>query len=1435
LHFGSGIKVGKISIFKESSLSKCKAILITRKKQNLKYQDIELPGEIDSYHGFHIECYRKFVALSKAQRIKMDKEFADAAENNTSTTEDQETVKTAVSEQQPSQAASYVTRSCITSPKPSSSSGVFPLMCIFCGLEKKKSRGVFQKLSSALTTNFEEKIKKYAQWKNDQKMLAQISDISFAAKEVKYHGLCRLQYEREAKRTPQGIQQTGSFEEEKTLTYWHKTRLAHQEAFGILKEYLRRSVVDENEVQMLIDINNHYRDIFKEITGNEFDETNHTVQKLEGKIRSEFGEEIHISKGATKRGNIIYNSSLSVEEVIRKESLHNQKDEVKVREVAFLLRKKIMEMEYDPLPEELKLNDIKKGEISIPDLLLKFFTYLIGGPDSRRSHAESKKIRINSLSQDTIFAATSGKRKPAKHLKLGIALKSLTGSKKVIQILNRYGHCPSYNTIQELETELTYEANKNMEISPYGMKKGNELGTGIAWDNYDCFVETTSGKNTLHDTVGICYQSVVAPPVAPSVNILECIDKSAEDASSITNKNTSNKRKRRAYEPKFLNIEPYRKKPKMTEKEFLPIKDERRNIEPVSRIDGEKKDFCWMITVNHDALKTTPMWVGWNSRSIPSSKEDLKKIFYVPQINQSPTSHAVVVETMKRSQQLARECNMDSIAITYDLAIAKIAMQVQAFESPRFDNVFIAMGAFHLEMAFFQAVGKYIDESGGPYILAESGLLASNSIKSFLNLNSYNRRKRLHGLLSLAFEILHYKAFEKQQDRDEFDKLITEIQSNSESHHDSKEMNDLFSQYSKFKEDTESGKHGKTAQYWIIYINMIKLYRTFIRSIRESDIDLYIYCLPLITNLFFTFNQPNYARWTTRYHDNLLKLKDSHPLIYENFKRGLFGIKRTEKSFSRSPIDLTLEQTINADASSQKTGITNLTNSIAARQRWADSHFLRTEIISEVMQDLSLDQKEDVSRDLKPNRIEKDNLDLDRLMTTIVETTNPFDDKLEKDKLFNISTGRAASEETSAFLLNVNNIGEKARIEFIEKTIESPKRFEESIKRQKLKTFSSEVPKRQVIGNDNKIKAVTMMRDLFGSVLYLSLEKDIDMGLVLQYPLTPVPLSLSHIDGSMLKTPKVTLLKNLESRIVSIPPNNIDITVVDAMFYLHLQTNLPETFGAVSRHILKSLCSHESKVIHVIFDKTISPSIKDSERDSRMLDRHSSFQIKGKTQKRPDNWLAALRNDQFKESIVKYLIESWKESDKINILGEKVVYANCGDKVYSFRVSGNEVEVQQEDEYFCMHEEADSRMIYHLTKMEMNKRVVIRTSDTDVLIIALGCFEFIRHLNIWLEVGLFSKNTLRFININQLFTTLGSKLSKSLPGYHAFTGSDYTAAFSRKGKLSGLKLLEKENEFQETFGKLGEEEISDATFEQLESFACRMYGMKKVNSINEVI
>ena len=94
------------------------------------------------------------------------------------------------------------------------------------------------------------------------------------------------------------------------------------------------------------------------------------------------------------------------------------------------------------------------------------------------------------------------------------------------------------------------------------------------------------------------------------------------------------------------------------------------------------------------------MWVGWNSRYGPR-EESMQKVWYLKQMNESPTSTSVVAETLKRSQKVAEECNKYNISVTYDLAIAKVAMQLQAEEKPTYDNVFIHLGPFHITCAFF--------------------------------------------------------------------------------------------------------------------------------------------------------------------------------------------------------------------------------------------------------------------------------------------------------------------------------------------------------------------------------------------------------------------------------------------------------------------------------------------------------------------------------------------------------------------------------------------------------------------------------------------------------------------------------------------------------------------------------------------------------------
>ena len=134
------------------------------------------------------------------------------------------------------------------------------------------------------------------------------------------------------------------------------------------------------------------------------------------------------------------------------------------------------------------------------------------------------------------------------------------------------------------------------------------------------------------------------------------------------------------------------------------------------------------------------------------------------------------------------------------------------------------------------------------------------------------------------------------------------------------------------------------------------------------------------------------------------------------------------------------------------------------------------------------------------------------------------------------------------------------------------------------------------------------------------------MAEVFKCPLTPVPLSLSHVNGAMMKTEKsklLKLLKSLESKVVTQSPLNIHETVIDASFFLFLQSNLPTTFGHIAKVLLTKIMTSMGDTIHYLTDKWLNPSIKDNERDSQSSN-NASYEIKGLDQKRASNWVDAL-------------------------------------------------------------------------------------------------------------------------------------------------------------------------------------------------------------------
>ena len=76
-----------------------------------------------------------------------------------------------------------------------------------------------------------------------------------------------------------------------------------------------------------------------------------------------------------------------------------------------------------------------------------------------------------------------------------------------------------------------------------------------------------------------------------------------------------------------------------------------------------------------------------------------------------PTRADIVRETVIQPEKISAEFESKYTTITYDLAIAKVAKQIQCEEYPTFDSILVMFGGFRVEQNVFSAIGKIMDHS----------------------------------------------------------------------------------------------------------------------------------------------------------------------------------------------------------------------------------------------------------------------------------------------------------------------------------------------------------------------------------------------------------------------------------------------------------------------------------------------------------------------------------------------------------------------------------------------------------------------------------------------------------------------------------------------------------------------------------------------------
>ncbi|GFO16097.1 hypothetical protein PoB_004260200 [Plakobranchus ocellatus] len=226
---------------------------------------------------------------------------------------------------------------------------------------------------------------------------------------------------------------------------------------------------------------------------------------------------------------------------------------------------------------------------------------------------------------------------------------------------------------------------------------------------------------------------------------------------------------------------------------------------------------------------------------------------------------------------------------------------------------------------------------------------------------------------------------------------------------------------------------------------------------------------------------------------------------------------------------MAIEQTINKHAKTSGV-IVGFSRSQPVYYRWCVTRHNRAQYVSATYQMANIESKKCETH--KESSLSKRKLSekaVKKIMDTLSAFLNLFN--TEREHLVCISSGQKVPEDIADYLLKVEDVGKKSFKEFVDTRLkDKTTRFHMPLTKTKLKTVGSVSKSTQIKSAKNVVK-IKAERNIFGQLIVLSQEYQIDMEKVLKYPLSPVPWSLSSPGGLPLKTKKATLLHKLEKYI----------------------------------------------------------------------------------------------------------------------------------------------------------------------------------------------------------------------------------------------------------------------------------------------------------------
>ena len=831
-----------------------------------------------------------------------------------------------------------------------------------------------------------------------------------------------------------------------------------------------------------------------------------------------------------------------------------------------------------------------------------------------------------------------------------------------------------------------------------------------------------------------------------------------------------------------------------------------------------------------------PDWSGWVSQTTSYCQHvQPSNIGYMAPIQSPITDVSVVYQCLQTSMKVSSTLGQKFTFVTFDLAAAKLAMNVVWNEPKKFESVVIHLGAFHTLCSYMGALGKYVESSGFEEVILEAGVCASGSLQQVMDGRHYNRSLRIHHNMLDAMYRLVMRRFVDDNEVDV--QTLSKLQQLSENpcaeslqNAKADDVSESFvRRLSDFVEGIRRGKLGKTAQFWINYCDAVVIMVTFLRAVKENDVDLYISCLRAMCPALFASNRLHYARYLPLYHAQLAAVDaDAMELLRQN---GL-SVSRSHVPACRIPVDQTIEQTINRSAKSAG-GVVGFSRNKNAYYRWCVTRHKRASFLDAMYEHLAINHTSGTTHgSLRQAELRSSEKEVRQLLVAFANFNNPFAMPVTaNDKLICLSSGRPANEDIETDLLRYFHKGEESVKQFLkDRLVDRTVKFHDRLPKSNLKTFACTAVQKKLTSSQQKTVKVTAERNLLGRLVFLSQTNDISLKKVFNFSLSPVPWSLATGDGCLAKTNKAVLMHLLEKDATASSTDDIAgdvVSIVDGNALIRCFTCVPATFGELAHQLFLSL--PKSRTVHFVTDWYVSNSIKDAERLRR--GQSKVHLLGGPATKVPRDFSSFLLESENKQQLIRFICSQWKSSEYARLIHGRSVFVVCAESCICLTsADGKTVIATSVDELQSTQEEADTRMILHCffasRQADFNSTITVRSPDTDVFLLLVHYCNRIG-TRLLFDTGL--GNNRRLIDVCKVLSNLGHDVASALPAFHAFTGCDTVSAFVSKGKKRPFKLLQNSQQHTETFQLLGQsaDSLPDEVMQGLEDFVCCMYGYPK--------